>query len=59
MEKEIEWDEVIIIKRGEKLLIRPSKNMLLSDFFDSIEVDLESDLSYWYNVKRELLLKES
>ena len=46
---------VIIIRRGEELVVRPKRRRKLSEFFDSIEVDLESDLSDWHAVKRELL----
>jgi len=45
---------VIIIRQKDELLIRPKKTRPLSDFFDSVEVDLKADLSDWYKVKREL-----
>jgi bifunctional DNA-binding transcriptional regulator/antitoxin component of YhaV-PrlF toxin-antitoxin module len=46
---------VVIIKMGEDLLIRAKKSQRLSEFFDSVEVELTSDLSDWLRVKRELL----
>lgn len=51
--------EVVIVRRGDELTIRPRRSRKLSDFFDSIEVDLESDLSDWHAVKRELLSQEA
>lgn len=48
-------DGVIIIRRGEELVVRPKRSRRPSEFFDTIEVDLESDLSDWHAVKRELL----
>ena len=53
--KYLEQDEVIIMRWKDELLIRAMKTRPLSDFFDSVEVDLKADLSDWYNVKRELL----
>jgi len=52
--KYLEQNEVIIIRQKDELLIRPKKMRPLSDFFDSVEVDLKADLSDWYKVKREL-----
>jgi len=52
--KYLEQNEVIIIRQKDELLIRPKKTRPLSDFFDSVEVDLKADLSDWYKVKREL-----
>jgi len=46
---------VIIVRRGEELVVRPKRSRRPSEFFDSIEVDLESDLSDWHSVKKELL----
>lgn len=46
---------VIIVRRGDELVVRPKRSRKPSEFFDSIEVDLESDLSDWHSVKRELL----
>jgi bifunctional DNA-binding transcriptional regulator/antitoxin component of YhaV-PrlF toxin-antitoxin module len=48
-------EEVLILRRGEELVVRPKRSRRPSDFFDSIEVDLESDLSDWHAVKRELM----
>jgi bifunctional DNA-binding transcriptional regulator/antitoxin component of YhaV-PrlF toxin-antitoxin module len=51
--------EVVILRRGEELTIRPRKRRKLSEYFDSVEVDIESDLSDWHAVKRELLRREA
>ena len=56
--KYLERDEVIIIRREDKLIIKPKKLRPLSDFFDTVDVDLKADLSDWYEVKRELLGEE-
>ena len=48
-------EEVIILRHGEDLIIKPKKTEQLSTFFDSIKVDLENDLSDWHAIKRELL----
>lgn len=57
--KYLETDEVIIIRREDELIIKPKKTRSLSDFFDSVDVDLKADLSDWYKVKKELLGKGS
>lgn len=48
-------DDVIIIRHGEDLIIKPKKIENISTFFDSIEVELENDLSDWHAIKQELL----
>ena len=57
-----EWREkhagrglVILRVEGERIIIEPLKLPNLTEFFDSIEVDLKSDLSDWRSVKGELL----
>jgi len=50
-----EAEMVVILRRGEELVVKPKRSRRLSDFFDSVEVELESDLSDWHAVKRELL----
>jgi AbrB family looped-hinge helix DNA binding protein len=50
-----ETGNVLLFKRGEEIVIRPKRTRKLSEFFDSVEVDLSSDLSNWHSVKRELL----
>jgi bifunctional DNA-binding transcriptional regulator/antitoxin component of YhaV-PrlF toxin-antitoxin module len=46
---------VVIVNMGEELLIRAKKSQRLSEFFDSVDVELRSDLSDWHRVKDELL----
>jgi len=46
---------VVLRVRGEKIVIEPLKLPDLTEFFDSVEVDLKSDLSDWKSVKGELL----
>lgn len=52
-------NEVVIMRVGDELKIRPHRRKRLSEFFDSVDVDIESDLSDWDSVKRELLSKEA
>ena len=47
--------KVLLRIEGEKIIIRPYKLVRLSKFFDSIEVDIKSDLSDWKSVRRELI----
>jgi bifunctional DNA-binding transcriptional regulator/antitoxin component of YhaV-PrlF toxin-antitoxin module len=48
-------DGIVLMKiEGEKIIIEPSKKIDLTKFFDSVEVDIQSDLSEWKKVKREL-----
>jgi len=47
--------KVILKVEGEKIIIEPLKLPDLTEFFDSVEVEIESDLSNWKSVKRELL----
>ena len=46
---------VVLRFEGEKIIIEPLKLPDLTKFFDSVEVDLKSDLSDWKSVRRELL----
>ena len=50
-----ETGEVIILRRGENLVVKPKRSEKLSSFFDSVEVELKSDLADWHAVKKELL----
>ena len=47
--------EVVIVNMGEELIIKAKKAQRLSEFFDSVDVELKSDLSDWHRVKEELL----
>jgi len=46
---------VVLRIEGERIIIEPLKLPDLTEFFDSVEVDLKSDLSDWRTVKGELL----
>lgn len=46
---------VAVIQNGEEIIIKPIKPLKISDVFDAVPVDLESDLGDWKRVKRELL----
>jgi bifunctional DNA-binding transcriptional regulator/antitoxin component of YhaV-PrlF toxin-antitoxin module len=56
-----EWREkyarnglVLLKVEGDKIIIEPYELPDLTQYFDSIEVDLKSDLTDWKAVKREL-----
>jgi len=53
-EKFLEGDEVILRFKGESIEIIPSKKPDLTKYFDSVEVDVESDLSDWKALRKEL-----
>jgi len=46
---------VTVIQNGEEIIIKPIKALKISEVFDTVPVDLESDLGDWKRVKRELL----
>lgn len=48
-------DDVILLRHGDDLIIKPKKTEKISTFFDSVEVELKNDLSDWHAIKRELL----
>mgnify|MGYP001598803336 CR=1 FL=1 len=57
-----EWREkhgkkVLIVETDEYLKIVPKKARKLTEFFDSVEVDIKSDLTDWHAVKKELYSK--
>lgn len=51
-------DKVTIMERGEENVIAPVKTRSITMFFDSVPVDLESDMGDWRKVKKELLIGE-
>ncbi len=54
-ERHLRTDRVIVKEEGDRLVIAPYRPPDLTKLFDSIEVDLRSDLSDWKSVRRELL----
>ncbi len=50
--------DIVIVNMGEELIIRAKKSQKFSEFFDSVDVELTSDLSDWHRVKEELLRGE-
>jgi len=46
---------VTIIQNGEEIIIKPIRTVKISEVFDAVPVDVESDLGDWERVKRELL----
>ncbi len=54
-EKYLRTGRVVVREEGANLVISPYEPPDLTQLFDSVEVDLESDLSDWKAVRRELL----
>ena len=50
----LEGNKVVIVRRDDSIEIKPYKETDLTKYFDSVEVELESDLSDWHSVRREL-----
>ena len=46
---------VTIIQNGEEIIIKPIKALKISEVFDAVPMDVESDLGDWERVKRGLL----
>jgi bifunctional DNA-binding transcriptional regulator/antitoxin component of YhaV-PrlF toxin-antitoxin module len=46
--------KAIVSQKGEIIEIRPFEKTDLTKFFDSIEVNVKSDLSDWHEVRKEL-----
>ena len=45
---------IIMVRRGSSIELRALEDIDLTEFFDSVEVDIKSDLSDWHSVRREL-----
>lgn len=50
----LEGGKVVMVRRGDSIEIRAYREADLTRYFDSVEVELESDLSDWHSVRREL-----
>jgi bifunctional DNA-binding transcriptional regulator/antitoxin component of YhaV-PrlF toxin-antitoxin module len=46
--------KAIVVSKGEVVEVRPFTKPDLTEYFDSVEVDLKSDLSDWHKVRKEL-----
>jgi bifunctional DNA-binding transcriptional regulator/antitoxin component of YhaV-PrlF toxin-antitoxin module len=46
--------KAIIVSKGDVVEVRPFTKADLTKYFDSVEVDLKSDLSDWHKVRKEL-----
>ncbi|RJS74787.1 AbrB/MazE/SpoVT family DNA-binding domain-containing protein [Candidatus Bathyarchaeota archaeon] len=53
-EKVLGGDKVILVLKDDLIELRPYKGVDLTAYFDSIEVELKSDLSDWHSVRKEL-----
>jgi hypothetical protein len=49
--------KAVVSQKGDIIEIRPFKDIDLTKYFDSIEVDLKADLSDWHKVREELRRK--
>ena len=53
-EKYAKKGKLMMKLEGDEIRMIPMGTVNLTEYFDSIEVDLESDLSDWHSVRREL-----
>lgn len=58
-EELLKGDRVVLKMRDESIEILPLKSLNLTNFFDSVEVDLKSDLADWHAVRKELRWRPS
>lgn len=49
--------KVVVSQKGDLIEIRPFTDIDLTKYFDSVEVDLNADLSDWHKVREELQRK--
>ncbi len=49
--------KAVVSQKGDIIEIRPLTDIDLTKYFDSIEIDLEADLSDWHKVREELRRK--
>jgi len=54
-EKYLKKPRVIMKIKGEVIEITPEKELDLTKYFDSISVNVKSDLSDWHRVRKELI----
>ncbi len=47
-------DRYVVVTTDDEVRIRPFESADLTEFFDSIEVEVESDLSDWHSLRKEL-----
>jgi hypothetical protein len=50
--------EVVVTERDDSLVIRPRRKASLTEFFDSIEVDVDPKTFAEYSLLKQALLKE-
>jgi bifunctional DNA-binding transcriptional regulator/antitoxin component of YhaV-PrlF toxin-antitoxin module len=46
--------KAIVVRKGDRVQIRPVFKCDLTNYFDKVEVDLKSDRSDWHRVGKEL-----
>ncbi len=51
----VQTSSVILILRGDTIILKPYRPPDITKYFDRIEVKLEADLSEWKSVRRELV----
>ncbi|MCW4048821.1 MAG: AbrB/MazE/SpoVT family DNA-binding domain-containing protein [Candidatus Bathyarchaeota archaeon] len=51
--------KVTVTQKGNEIIIVPVNTKQISELFDSIPVNIQSDLSDWKKVKKELLTGEA
>ena len=53
-DKYLKDGKAVLVLKEDLIEIRPLKRVSLTDYFDRVEVDIESDLSDWHKVHKEL-----
>jgi AbrB family looped-hinge helix DNA binding protein len=54
-----EGEKVLIRQRGKEIIITPIEKKDITAFFDSVPVEIKSDISDWEQLKKELLTGEA
>lgn len=52
-------EKVLIRQRGQEIIIIPIEKKDITEFFDSVPVEIKSDICDWEQVKKELLTGEA
>ncbi len=46
--------KAVVSQKGDTIEIRPFQDIDLTEYFDTIQIDLKSDLADWHKVREEL-----
>lgn len=54
----LKGDKVVLKLKRDSIVVLPWEQFDLTNFFDSVEMDLKSDLTDWHAVRREIRRRE-